>query len=172
MNDSCSRTRALRSLFLFSILLLAGSASATIFGTVRGTVRDAQDRPVAGAAVVLQSQTAQWRREQKTDANGAFSFAAVALGSYKLQVEAAGLASSARSLVLHSGEVLWLRTLQQILNVLVDVSTILVDFVHGRSGNQATLRARILIAYRVVVRVEQVGVRRIRRLIGGDVRFQ
>src|ERR1700674_208897 len=89
--------------FIVALLLLASSAAATIFGTIRGAVRDVQGRPVAGAAVTLQSQTTQWSRGLKTDANGAFAFVAVPLGSYELQVRATGLASSVRSLVLNSG---------------------------------------------------------------------
>jgi outer membrane cobalamin receptor len=109
-----SRASARRFLFfILIVLLLASTASATIFGTIRGTVRDVQGRPVAGAAVMLQSQTTQWSRALKTDTNGAFSFAAVPFGSYKLLVQAAGLASSSRSLVLNSGAV---------LNVSIDLS--------------------------------------------------
>lgn len=109
-----SRVSARRFLFFILIVLLfASTSSATIFGTIRGAVRDVQGRPVAGAEVTLQSQTAQWSRALKTDANGAFSFAAVPFGSYKLLVQATGLASSARSLVLNSGAV---------LNVAIDLS--------------------------------------------------
>src|SRR5258706_12945119 len=114
MVPSCSRevarcpffSRFKAPLFIFALLLLASSAAATIFGTIRGAVRDVQGRPVAGASVTLQSQTTQWTRSVTTDANGAFSLAAVPLGSYTLRVHAAGLASSARSLVLNSGAVL------------------------------------------------------------------
>ncbi len=107
MISSCSRVSARRSLFFILVLLLiASSLSATIFGTIRGTVRDVQGRPVTGAAVTLQSQTAQWSRALKTGANGAFSFAAVPFGSYKLLVQASGLASSSRTLILNSGAVL------------------------------------------------------------------
>ncbi|HSY51696.1 MAG TPA: TonB-dependent receptor [Thermoanaerobaculia bacterium] len=103
----CSGTGARRFPILILVLLLfASSASATIFGTVRGTVRDVQGHPVAGAAVTLRSQTTQWTRGVKADANGVFSFAAVPLGSYALQVRSAGLASTTRSLVLNSGAVL------------------------------------------------------------------
>jgi hypothetical protein len=48
---------------------------------------------MAGAAVMLQSQTSRWSCDLKTDLTGAFSFVAVPLGSYKLSVRAAGLAS-------------------------------------------------------------------------------
>ena len=107
MIPSCPRVCARRFVFFILILLfLASSASATIFGTIHGTVRDVQGRPVAGAAVALQSQTTQWSRALKTDTKGSFSFVAVPFGSYKLLVNAAGLAPSSRSLVLNSGAVL------------------------------------------------------------------
>src|ERR1700682_5439531 len=92
--------------FIFVLLLLASTAGATIFGTIRGTVRDGQGRPVTGAAISLHSQTTQWARHLNTDANGMFSFVAVPLGSYTLQARATGLATSARTLVLNSGAVL------------------------------------------------------------------
>jgi outer membrane cobalamin receptor len=107
MISSCSRVSARRSLFFVLLLLLiASSLSATIFGTIHGAVRDVQGRPVAGAAVTLQSQTTQWSRVLKTDANGTFSFAPVPFGSYRLLVQASGLASSSRTLILNSGAVL------------------------------------------------------------------
>jgi outer membrane cobalamin receptor len=107
MVPSYSRLRV-RCCFFFPLVLLlfASSAAATIFGTIRGNVRDVQGRPVAGAAVTLRSQTTQWMRDVKTDANGAFALAAVPLGSYTLEVRAAGLAPAARSVVLNSGAVL------------------------------------------------------------------
>jgi len=108
---SCSRVSARRCclkavLLIVLQLLLASSGMATIFGTIRGNVRDVQGRPVAGAALTLQSQTTQWSRELRTDANGAFSFVAVPLGSYSLRVRATGLAPAERLLVLNSGAVL------------------------------------------------------------------
>jgi outer membrane cobalamin receptor len=107
MIPSCLRVSARRfAFFVLLFLLFASSASATIFGTIRGAVRDVQGRPVTAAAVTLQSQSGQWSRALKTDMNGEFSFVAVPLGSYKLRVQAAGLASSARELVLNSGAVL------------------------------------------------------------------
>jgi outer membrane cobalamin receptor len=114
MLPSCSRVSARprffvspeAQVFILVLLLLASNASATIFGTIRGVVRDVQGRPVAGAAVTLRSQTTQWARSVKAGANGAFSLAAVPLGSYTLEVRASGLAPSARSLVLNSGAVL------------------------------------------------------------------
>src|SRR5260221_12149998 len=89
-----------------TLFVLAGSAEATIFGTVRGNVRDAQGRPVSGAAVSLQSKTSQWLRSVPTDAKGVFSFVAVPIGSYILRVRASGLATAERELLLNSGTVL------------------------------------------------------------------
>lgn len=102
----CFFRRAGMSVWIVTLLFLASSAWATIFGTVRGTARDVQGHPVAGAVVTLQSKTSQWSRAVKTDASGAFSFVAVPIGSYTLKANVAGLAPVERQLVLNSGAVL------------------------------------------------------------------
>jgi hypothetical protein len=50
---------------------------ATIFGTVRGVVHDAQHLPIAGVTVTLKAQDSDWAQVQKTDQSGEFEFAAV-----------------------------------------------------------------------------------------------
>jgi outer membrane cobalamin receptor len=114
MCTSPSRTRARCclpfprkvALIVLALSFLATSAWATIFGTVRGTARDVQGHPVAGAVVTLQSTMSQWSRTARTDASGAFSFVAVPIGTYTLHAHAAGLAPFERELVLSSGAVL------------------------------------------------------------------
>jgi outer membrane cobalamin receptor len=148
MIPSGLRVNARRFAFLVLILLLlASSASATIFGTVRGAVRDVQGRPVAGAAVTLQSQTTQWSRALKTGANGEFSFAAVPLGSYKLLVQVAGLASATRTLVLNSGAVLQVPIDLPLATMSAEVQvTAATPVVDPRSSTTQTTVARQAIA--------------------------
>ena len=67
------------------IFLFAAPLSATIFGTVRGTVTDAQRRPVPDITVHLTSRTSQWHVATKTDSGGAFVFQGVPLGSYAVE---------------------------------------------------------------------------------------
>ena len=90
------------TIFIF-LHLFSADGNATIFGSVRGTVRDAQHRPVAGASVALKSQTGDWGRVTTTTNDGSFSFRAVPIGEYNLRATAAGLSAANRSIVVTSG---------------------------------------------------------------------
>src|SRR5438093_11333089 len=85
------------------LLLVAGSASATIFGTVSGLIHDPQHRPVQGAQVTLRAANSAWTKSMTSDDSGEFHFDAVPLGEYKVKVEIAGFASQEQDLVLSSG---------------------------------------------------------------------
>ncbi|MGC1490721.1 MAG: carboxypeptidase-like regulatory domain-containing protein, partial [Candidatus Acidiferrum sp.] len=67
-------------------LVFAAAALATVFGTVRGIVHDAQHRPIDGATVKLKSATSDWTKTMQTDQDGAFSFTAVPVGDYLVTV--------------------------------------------------------------------------------------
>ncbi len=79
----------------FAVFLLACSiaAQATIFGTVRGIVRDPQDRAIAGAEVTIQAVSSAWTESTKTDGKGEFVFPAVTLGNYTVTVRHPGFES-------------------------------------------------------------------------------
>lgn len=85
------------------MLLAAGIASATIFGSVRGIVHDPQHRPLQGATVTLRAKTSDWTRNGNTDNNGQFEFNAVPIGEYTVVVEAAGFNQISQSTVVQSG---------------------------------------------------------------------
>jgi hypothetical protein len=57
-------------LLLAAVFLLAGTASATIFGSVRGIVHDPQHRPLPGATVTLRAANSDWEKTTSTDQNG------------------------------------------------------------------------------------------------------
>ncbi|HKG98376.1 MAG TPA: TonB-dependent receptor [Pyrinomonadaceae bacterium] len=78
-----------------SFLLLVGLCTLTVFAQqgvsiVRGTVKDPQGNVVPGAAVKLISQATNATRTATTTDDGLFSFEAVQVGDYKIEVEAAG----------------------------------------------------------------------------------
>lgn len=109
--------RALTPLVL--IALLGGSAAdAQIFGTVRGSVMDPQDLPVAGATVSIKSQASSWTAEAKSDESGAFSIPLVPAGSYLIEIE-------------HQG----FKTMSQILNLSIGAAPVLVFFMELGSIN-------------------------------------
>jgi outer membrane receptor protein involved in Fe transport len=74
------------------ILLGASVAHAQIFGTVRVTVTDPQNKAVPEADVVLHSRTTQWGKSGKSDAAGQIQFDTVPVGQYIISVDAQGFA--------------------------------------------------------------------------------
>jgi hypothetical protein len=76
------------------LLLLALSlvcpAFASIFGTVRGIVHDAQHRPISGAHLQLQAKSSDWKREALSDDDGKFQIDAVPAGDYTIRISRDG----------------------------------------------------------------------------------
>src|SRR5437763_8571042 len=85
------------------LLLVAGSASATIFGSVSGLIHDPQHRPVQGAQATLRSTTSDWNKSAASDNSGEFHFDSVPLGNYRITIELAGFATQAQKLTVTSG---------------------------------------------------------------------
>ncbi|HYA97202.1 MAG TPA: TonB-dependent receptor [Methylomirabilota bacterium] len=67
--------------------LLSAAVMASIFGTVRGIVHDAQHHPIEGAKVTLRARTVDWQREATTDAQGGFQIDAVPAGPYTIKIQ-------------------------------------------------------------------------------------
>ncbi len=78
-------------------LLLIGSAAQaqSTFGTVLGTVKDPSGGVIPKAKVELINQGTNASREAESSANGAYQFVNIDVGTYKLQVEAAGFQKTA-----------------------------------------------------------------------------
>jgi outer membrane cobalamin receptor len=85
--------------------LVVSPAFATIFGTVRGTITDAQQHPMSEARVVLTAQNSQWQQTTQTDSLGTFAFQGVPLGDYTLRADARGVAGLRRKISITSGSV-------------------------------------------------------------------
>jgi outer membrane receptor protein involved in Fe transport len=90
--------------FLAAVALAeVGPLGATVFGTVRGIVHDPEHRPVQGATVVLRGTSSGSGQTTQSDANGEFTFDAVPLGEYTVEVSAKGFASETRRFTVLSG---------------------------------------------------------------------
>ncbi len=89
--------------YLGVLLLLAATATATIFGSVRGIIHDPQHRPVQGTMVMLKAKSSEWSKTANTDANGEFVFSAVPLGDYSISVASPGFAQAIQNVVVSSG---------------------------------------------------------------------
>src|SRR5437016_12461014 len=85
------------------LLLVAGSASATIFGSVSGLIHDPQHRPVQGAQATLRSTTSDWNKSGASDNAGEFHFDSVPLRNYRITVELSGFSTQSEYLTFTSG---------------------------------------------------------------------
>ncbi len=100
------RKGSIRSSWWFVVALILAAAIpswATLFGTVRGVVHDAQHRPIAGASVKLKSATSDWTQTGQADADGAFLFTAVPLGDYTVTASSKGFAPRDEAVTVGSG---------------------------------------------------------------------
>src|SRR5690348_10261212 len=89
---------------LAALLLLAPARSwAAAFGSIGGTVQDAEATPVSGALVSLQSPVSGAVRTVRTDASGRFEFPNVELGTYQLSVSRKGFTTVTLTVTIESG---------------------------------------------------------------------
>ena len=70
--------------------LRTGVCPAQVFGTVRGTVTDPQQKPVPDAVVELKAAASDFAKSTLTTNNGEFTLAVVPAGSYTIRVEHEG----------------------------------------------------------------------------------
>src|SRR5438094_10252570 len=84
------------------LLLAAGSASASIFGSVSGLIHDPQHRPAQGAQATLRSTTSDWTKSAASDNSGEFHLDSVPLRNYRITIALAGFATQALELTLSS----------------------------------------------------------------------
>jgi hypothetical protein len=76
---------------------------AAAFGSVSGTVQDAQSKAVSGARVRLESMASGVVQTLQTDAQGHFDFANVELGTYRLSVARKGFTPFTEPVTVESG---------------------------------------------------------------------
>jgi outer membrane receptor for ferrienterochelin and colicin len=72
-------------------------------GTIRGTVRDSQDRPVPGATVTATSDALQGPRAATSDAQGYYSLLALPAGRYQITFASTGMAAVTRTVEVALG---------------------------------------------------------------------
>lgn len=77
-------------------------AFASVFGDIRGIVRDPQGNPVAAAKAVLHARASSFTRTSQTNNNGEFVFRAVPIGEYTVSVEQSGFSKLERAITVIS----------------------------------------------------------------------
>ena len=107
-----------------SILLLCGALStwAGMGGSISGAVLDAQGAVIPNATVTLVNAAMNVRHTIITDDKGVYSFRALAVGSYELQVQSSGFKPYRRT------------------GIVVDVNDALIVDVALAVGQQVDLR--------------------------------
>ncbi|HTL91777.1 MAG TPA: carboxypeptidase-like regulatory domain-containing protein, partial [Steroidobacteraceae bacterium] len=85
------------------LLFVPVRSRAAAFGSVSGTVADAQSKAVPGACVRLESTASDAVLMTRTDAQGRFNFANVELGTYRLSVLRQGFITSTQPVTVESG---------------------------------------------------------------------
>ncbi len=94
---------SLSTLFFALVLLAPIHAWAAAFGSIRGTVRDAQSKAVPGAHVRLESLASHAVLSATSDAHGQFDFADVSIGTYQLTVSRKGFITSTQAVTVEAG---------------------------------------------------------------------
>src|SRR5215469_10038478 len=89
-------------LFITSLLLTL-CASASVVSSVRGVIHDPQHRPVQDAMVMIKARNSDWAATANSDADGNFSFSAVALGEYTVTVAGVGFEQAQQKVSVVSG---------------------------------------------------------------------
>jgi len=88
------------AIFVLLVFCSSPDAFASIFGTVRGIVHDAQHRPIQGAQIELRAKQSDWQRSAVSDAEGSFQIDAVPAGNYTLRISHEGFRNSEIGLVV------------------------------------------------------------------------
>ena len=91
------------------LLCLVQTVSASVFGEVRGTVLDPQQRPIVGAKITLLSRSSSFVQSTDTDGAGEFTFRTVPIGEYTVTMESTGFSKSTLMLVVLSDRTTVLR---------------------------------------------------------------
>ena len=81
-----------------ALCLLAVPALIAATGSVRGVVHDPQHRPLAGAQIVLRSQTPVFTKSAQSGATGEFQLDAIPEGAYSIDVSAQGFVAVTQQL--------------------------------------------------------------------------
>jgi hypothetical protein len=141
-------------LFVFASVAAFGQ---TNYGTIRGSVSDAQHKVIAGATLSLVSRNTDARRTTVTNENGFYEFAGVLPTDYELEAAAKGFGTSARLVKVEVGQQLALdfslkigevkETLEVAgwSDVLKTTDSSVGEVIESKSVNELPLNGRMLI---------------------------
>jgi len=90
----CNFARRILGAFLLVILGAGIAAAQTGTSTLRGSITDAQGKPVPGATVTITNVATNASRSMKSTAEGEYVFDLLPPGDYRLEVDAKGFSKS------------------------------------------------------------------------------
>lgn len=134
------RVHILRTACLVGLLAVPTlSRAQTTSAELRGTVVDQQDAGVPGASVTLEQEGTTGSRVTNSNADGAFVFAAVAPGTYRLKVELTGFSPLEQSgIVIRANERRGLGNLRLQIGGLTDAISVQASNAVVRSTSSET----------------------------------
>ena len=90
----CNTTKVIWAALLFTAVFAASAHAQSTFGSVVGTVQDATQAVVPGAAVTLHSQDDNSDRTTTSNSTGDFEFVNLKPGRYSVASQATGFADA------------------------------------------------------------------------------
>ena len=98
MRCAKGRRLALRFTYLITaVLLISSTCFAQVGGGITGVVKDPSDAAIPGATVSVTNTATGAKRTATTDSQGVYSFPALAVGQYDLEVNAPGFLAQRRT---------------------------------------------------------------------------
>ena len=92
-----SGNRAFAALFLFLLLLLGTNVLASVTGSISGTISDPAGAVITGATVTAIEDQTGVRHHAATDRKGFYSFLALPVGTYTIEVQEVGFREARRT---------------------------------------------------------------------------
>ncbi len=86
------------------LLCFAGAAAGQMAGMVRGTVTDAEGKPVEGARIIFKFEGISRDQETRTDGKGIYAKVGMAPGPYTLVAEKQGMGTKTANITLRIGD--------------------------------------------------------------------
>ncbi|MEO5929435.1 MAG: carboxypeptidase-like regulatory domain-containing protein [Candidatus Kapaibacterium sp.] len=93
----------MKSFVFLALFLIAGALNAQSGGTLAGTVQDSIGRPVHGAMVIVSGGRRSPRRLRLSQSSDAYRIDGIPAGRYVVRVEAPGMETMRRDVVIETG---------------------------------------------------------------------
>jgi len=119
-----------RPITIFLSVLMLGIAGLAQSLSVKGTVEDVANSPIAGATVVLRNRATGFERITATDAEGRFVFSALGSDEFEIVVSAAGFSRTSKVVGAGSGN----------LSLMLDAAAVRAEVTVVSGSRQEELR--------------------------------